>query len=70
MLSVCDSSRSKPPRGFFAEKTHPHSLLDKGRALGLSAAYEALQFAGGSLAVSRRECETALHIYFPAAEGA
>ena len=66
VLSVCELDRrdSRPESG------QPPSYLDKGRALGLSAAYEALERAGGYFTVSRREGETAVHIYFPASEPA
>lgn len=70
MLSVSELN-SRPPRGSLAAELAPHhSLLDKGRALGLSAAYEAVEHAGGSFTVARREKETSVHIYFPAVERA
>jgi hypothetical protein len=61
LLSVCDT-------GSPCCAAKRHSLLDKGRALGLSAAYEALQEAGGYLSVALRQHETAVHIYFPVQE--
>ncbi len=50
------------------DSPHAGSLLKKGRALGLSAAHEAIQRCDGSMAVSKRQHETAISVYFPRIE--
>lgn len=72
MLSVCDTGGKAPDDDEDGDApftvSSASSLLDKGRALGLSAAFEAIQFAGGDFSVSHRRQVTAVRIYFPVAD--
>lgn len=70
MLSVCDTGNPMPaanvPRLAVLPTAASPSLLEKGRALGLSAAAEAIQAAGGCLSLAHQNEKTVVRVIFPA----